>query len=119
MAELDLPTTLTAGHRRLLQVLTDLGLEVRAERAFGPYCVDVYCEEVHVAFEFDGPMHNRTQDEKRDRWLLEEAGLPVMRLTARDLGGRHLEETEQRMKSFIAEHAATVHERRRLGRWVM
>lgn len=118
MTPTDLPTAFTAGHRRLLRMLDGIGLDVQAERGFGPYCVDAYCVEVHVAFEFDGPLHSRTRDVKRDRWLLEEAGLPVMRLTAGDVGGRHMEETEERMKAFVAEHADTLQERKERGRWL-
>lgn len=111
-------TSVTNGHKRLMKLLVGLGLGVRIEQAFGPYQVDVYCEEAHVAFEFDGPMHSKEKDAKRDLWLLEQAGLPVLRIESWELmNAEKRQRTEQRVRSFIDEHAGTLEARRARGRW--
>lgn len=65
--------------------------EVRAEEPFGPYRVDAYLPPpYHLAFEADGEYWHRLPGrqehyEKRDAYLLAHFGLPVVRLSEREI----------------------------------
>ncbi|KKL27793.1 hypothetical protein LCGC14_2381610 [marine sediment metagenome] len=50
--------------------------------SFPPFSADVYIPSHHVVVEIDGPQHERKRDEKRDKKLLEEYGLPVFHILA-------------------------------------
>jgi len=80
----DAPTSGTEPHRRLALALEDLGLAVEIEVQVGPYRVDCYVRELHLAFEADGPLHDapaaRRHDQVRDAWLRRTAALPVIRV---------------------------------------
>ncbi len=73
--------TLTEGHKALIYALEHLGFSVEDEVTFPPYTVDCYIENVHMAFEFDGPQHSHKRDEKRDTILMARYALPVIRVT--------------------------------------
>ncbi len=53
------------------------------EVSFPPFSVDVYIPSHHVVVEIDGPQHEKKRDEKRDKKLLEEYGLPVFHIPAK------------------------------------
>lgn len=78
-------TSLEIKLRKLLSSFPD----VEFERPFGPYRVDAYLPEHHLAIEADGRYwHERRgleYDEKRDLHLLEAYGLIVVRLSELDL----------------------------------
>lgn len=84
-------TTGSKGHRALHRFLVEvMGFIVEDEYPAGPYSIDCYVEEVHAGFEYDGkdfhsPTKRRRRDEDRDRWILEELGIPIMRVTDEDL----------------------------------
>lgn len=111
-------TVLTDGHRRLHNLLVGMGLQVEDERSCGRYVIDCYVPEVHLGFEFDGSNYHssvlqRRRDEERDRAILAEAGLPLLRVTEREMrraGGR--EAVMERVRAFIEEHGDDVEERR-------
>ncbi len=75
----------------LVEVLLAEFPEVQREARFGRYRVDAYIPPpYHIAFEADGRYwHNLPgaveRDAARDAWLLAEHGLPVVRLTEKDL----------------------------------
>lgn len=73
-------TTGTEIHKALTAALEAMGFAVEEEREFSPYSVDCYIEQLHCAFEADGPQHSETRDKKRDMYLLGVYGLPVVRV---------------------------------------
>lgn len=83
------PTELTAPHRVLHDIVREAGFEAEDEVGVGPYRVDIYIRELHVAVECDGPTHGGRRaheyDALRDAWLANQAGLPVLRVTTDEL----------------------------------
>ena len=77
----------TVIHKRLLEVLEALDLDVGEEVGFPPYTVDMYLPSLHVAFEADGPRHQGKMDERRDLRLMANYALPVYRFNTEDLAG--------------------------------
>lgn len=84
----------TGIQQKLLVFLKQAGFEgLRMEESFGRYRVDIYAPSHHLAFEADGgawhenhPFRDQvTRDRKRDRILLEEHGLPVVRMSEADI----------------------------------
>ena len=63
--------------------------EVRREEKFGRYWVDAYLPSpYHLAFEADGAYWHKSsskRDGERDLYLLQEFGLPIVRLSEREL----------------------------------
>lgn len=73
---------MTQLHRKLVELLEELHLQVEIEKAFTPYSVDVYLPRLHVVIEADGPQHkNHAKDALRDGVLRVRYGLPVYRVT--------------------------------------
>ena len=60
----------------------------RRQHPVGPYVLDFYCAKARLAIELDGISHDMgdrpQRDISRDAWL-EEHGVTVMRIRARDL----------------------------------
>ena len=58
------------------------GRKFRRQYSIGPYIVDFYCPDEHLAVELDGEVHNEPvrhdYDTKRERFL-KEKGLQVVR----------------------------------------
>jgi very-short-patch-repair endonuclease len=77
------PTSL---ERVLYAVLNHRGVEFEREVRFGHYIVDAYDEAAHIAYEADGSYwHDSGRDAERDRWLLENFSLSVVRFTEAEL----------------------------------
>lgn len=91
-------------HQQLIAALERCGFEPEEEVAFGPYSVDAYVRELHVAFEADGPHHTRKRDEERDDYLRRWCKLPVIRLHmgAHGLSDRQVEQTVRNAASTWA-----------------
>ncbi len=82
------PTTMTTPHTTLITMLEMMGLGVVEEVLFHPYTVDCYVQSLHLAFEADGPKHNKHKDMVRDLYLLGTYALPVIRLTDKELANK-------------------------------
>lgn len=112
------PTRLTKGHVRLHDILVQIGLAVEDEVRFGKYKVDCYVPEIHMAFEYDGPLHFRPsqkrKDIQRDKELLEDFKLPIMRVVEKDF---QTEELIDRIMYFILKHSVDVEERKQGVTW--
>ena len=85
-------TTMTAPHRRLVELLELIGLQVEVEASFPPKFVDCYLPAYHVAFEADGPQHAGTKevgvkDKARDDYLMGTYALPVVHVRSTELIG--------------------------------
>jgi type I site-specific restriction-modification system R (restriction) subunit/very-short-patch-repair endonuclease len=65
-----------------------LGLKFRRQHQFGHYVVDFYCHAERLVIEFDGEVHDRPEqkkkDEKRDKYL-QSIGNKVLRFKNNDL----------------------------------
>lgn len=116
------PTTETLPHRQLHGLLVELGFIVEDERRFGRYSVDCYVAELHLAFEADGEDFHRgrarARDNDRDMWLMERAGLPVLRLADRELSSdKARQQAAWKVRDFVDLHAGSLAERLNRGRW--
>lgn len=106
------PTTLTTPHKRLIRIVNELELEHREEEQFGKYFIDVYLPEFHIGLEADGPRHLRNYDNKRDKELMKEHFLPVMRIKDVEMGtSSKRENVKTDIISFIEKWAETSRER--------
>lgn len=83
-----IPWSYTLPHRQLVAFLEGAGFELRTEEQFGRFSVDVYLPEEHLAFEADGIYWHDLNDRerpgyynRRDIYLMEKFGLPVVRIT--------------------------------------
>jgi hypothetical protein len=82
----------------LVDFLSNAGFDnIVLEEKFGPYSVDVLLADEWLAFEADGEYwheKNKTDYDARDRYLLENFGLPVVRLAEAEI--REVRQGEQR-----------------------
>ncbi len=62
------------------------GLKFRRQHAYGPYILDFYCAEAHLAIEVDGAAHHeqgtREYDRERDAYCAR-YGIHTLRISAR------------------------------------
>ena len=115
------PTTGTVPHRQLHDLLVDLGFDVEDEKSCSPYSLDCYVSELHLGFEADGDLYHsgqrkRRRDADRDRVILDDYGIPVLRLRDKELGGPAVREIVQ---GFIDEHAWSSETRRLIARGLL
>ena len=94
----------TKGERILWNALRDRrfnGLKFRRQSRIGPFIVDFYCAAEELIVEVDGSVHRGQEIQDRQRQEgLEELGLRVLRLTAR--------EVEQDLASVLKEITGAV-----------
>lgn len=98
---------MTALHRTLHQTLWRMGFEVTDEWEVGRYSIDCYVPELGLGFEADGKLWHRTKaqqrrDRERDTWILDNAGIHILRVSEAILGDRVA--CEQLIETFIEEH---------------
>lgn len=96
-------------HRQAEAWLRKCGLDFESERSFPPYRVDIYLPEWHIAVEIDGPWHSRSSDAKRDAYLLETYGLPILRYGYKDM---YVNRFTDAVVAFIERHSEDVQERK-------
>ncbi len=107
-----------------MHMLTEIGLEIQTEYNVGKYYLDVYCEEVHIAFEADGRYahagpRRKERDKIRDEWIYDNAGIPVLRLDERVIRKVVWDETIEKVKRFIDEYAHDLELRKEKGLWLL
>lgn len=95
------PTGNTRIHRALDGALRRVGFVTQLEEPFGPYAVDIYVPELHMAFEADGPSHSKRKDRIRDLVLLDTFGLHVARFKQRVI----LKDVDGAVEAWVAENA--------------
>lgn len=83
----DVEFELSGPHRKLVDILQKSYYTVRSEVQFGPYTVDIYLPEHHVAIEVDGPHHGKKREAHRDSYLMEKWSLPVLRVKVSSIVG--------------------------------
>lgn len=88
----------------------------------GRFVLDIFLEEAWIGVEMDGaPFHRglskQRRDSARDAWILENAGIPILRLTPDDL--KDEARLEAAVRDFCEKHEASYNERRERGVWVL
>jgi len=101
-------TTNTNGQLKLEKWIRELGFITELEKEFPPYWADIYLQEVHVAVEYDGAQHWKKKDRKKDKHLMDEYLLPVLRIS--QLSPK--EKIVENIRNFIEEHIETKSERK-------
>ncbi|MGE0227965.1 MAG: endonuclease domain-containing protein [Dehalococcoidia bacterium] len=64
------------------------GLKFRRQHPVGPFVLDFYCDELHLAIEVDGGIHSTNEQARRDaerQALLEETGIRFIRIHSADI----------------------------------
>ena len=77
---------------KLKRILESMGFEVARDYSISGNIVSIFLPQEKVGFEFDGPMHFRKRDAGRDKRILEESGIKIMRITEKDLHDKDLQE---------------------------
>lgn len=71
------------------RVLQELGVSYRWEQRFGKYWVDFYLPDHKIAIECDEPVwHDVVRDAKKDKWIMEQYQIPVIRFLGQDIKQR-------------------------------
>lgn len=74
----------TPAQRVFCCYLESLGFAYRQQQGFfQPYyrIVDFYLPDHHLIIEIDGPYHDAEEDRRRDEWFTKVRGIPILRLT--------------------------------------
>ena len=110
------PTTRTRIHVRLHDTLWELGFDVEDEVQVGPYFLDCFVRELWLGFEADGTAYHRgkkyLRDLERDDWILQKAGIPVLRVRDYDLKRSSDPETVQIIEGFVNQYGRDIDSRR-------
>lgn len=97
---------LSAPHVRLVELMKRSYYTVLSEVDFGPYKVDIYLPEHHLAIEVDGPHHGVKREERRDSFLRSEFFLPILRIRTDDV-----DQSLEIIDDWVEEHYAAQVER--------
>ena len=84
----------TEGQIKLQGIIESLGFETILEKKFGDYFIDIFLPEIGKGIEWDSIGHYKKRDNKRDKILLNEYDIPVLRITDlkdKELGKKILE----------------------------
>lgn len=114
-------TTMTKPHKRLHSLLRVMGFEVEDEVRVGKYSLDCFVREAWCGFECDGKrihagVRKQKKDGERDKWIYENAGIPVMRIQSDALQFKLWDELKVHIMEFIDSHAGDQAERERKGK---
>ena len=108
---------MTKPHQRLASLLRIMGFDVENEFKVGRYRLDIYVRELHLGFECDGKRYHAgvaksKRDKARDEWILEHAGIHIMRIQADAIQWRLWEDLKPQIAQFIDEYAGDIEARR-------
>lgn len=70
--------------KKIKRIAIDVfGFNVKSERIFRPYILDIYIQNIKVGIEIDGGVHNKKEsyDDRRDQFLWDRHGVKVYRFT--------------------------------------
>ena len=67
-------------HRKLVEWISALGILYMEEYEVGNYNLDIYLQELNLGVEVDGPQHNRKKDEIRDKNIMKNWGISIVRI---------------------------------------
>ena len=83
---MDIKTRYTKPQLLLAEWIRELGFSSTLEKEFGPYQVDIYLSEPHLAIEVDSAYHiSKKRDQKRDVYLKEMFNLPTFRIDCKEI----------------------------------
>lgn len=83
-------TSLTGIHRKVMSLLDNLHEDYVIEKEFGPYSADIYLPSRKIVIEADGNKWHGGKagcdhDRERDRYIMENFGVPVYRMLGTDI----------------------------------
>ena len=92
---------MTGCHKKLHEMLSSLGFQVRDNAEYGPYKIDCYCNELYLGFEADGtPYHKfKKKDLKRDQTIFDAFGIKILRLSDKEIS--KTEQAKNKIMEFI------------------
>ena len=72
--------SLNGYHRTLCSWLSQLGIAYVEEYSVEPYSLDIFIPEINLGVEIDGPSHSPKKDALRDKKILEEYEVKIIRI---------------------------------------
>jgi len=83
----------TKSAQKMEGFLNKLGLVTEHEYPVGKYFIDIFCPELNIGFEFDGPYHKlrKSKDIARDEEL-EKTGIKMIHITQKELSLKKIKE---------------------------
>lgn len=89
----DNPRFYTGEAQKLETILNKLGFVTYPEYQVGKYFIDIFCPELGIGFEFDGPYHklSKRRDQVRDAEI-EEKGIKMIRVVKEELSIKKIKE---------------------------
>lgn len=101
-------------HRRVERILKNAGISFESEyTSFRPYALDIYLPDVHAAIEIDGSHHSAKRDAKRDKAMMENYGVPTLRMAVEFVEGVKHEFIFALIEKFMADVGPTTERRKR------
>ena len=99
-------------HKRLIRLLDEIEIPHTEEVCVGPYSMDCFSYKYWLGFEADGPHHKiqAKRDEIRDKEIMEQCQIPILRLNAQPLG--YPAKAQSVVLEFVGRWAETAPERR-------
>ena len=93
---------ITQCHKRLHKILKGMGFQVVDNYEADQYRIDCFVTELNKGFEADGKgYHWKNRDAKRDEYILNKFGIPIMRIPEALLNGRSDERVRELIREFV------------------
>jgi len=94
---------ITACHKKLHNILEELGFQVRDNFECDSYRLDCYVPEINMAMEADGKFFHgfKKRDRERDSYIYDKFGIKILRITEDLLNGKHDNEVKDLILRFI------------------
>jgi len=67
-------------HETVCRWLSELGVSYTTEFPVGRWSLDIYIRELNLGVEVDGPQHSHKKDALRDKQILEQFDIPIVRI---------------------------------------
>ena len=87
-----IPKRFTKGQLKLEKLLNTLGFQTVLEYEAGQYFIDIYIPEISLGVEFDGMGHFKRRDVKRDKEILDNLGIKIIRIKERELNEKAIQD---------------------------
>jgi len=85
MQQIEYPTRFTKGQLKIDKILKEAGFFTEMEYPVGSYRLDIFLPSFDIGIEYDGIMHWKKRDEKRDAFIKKEAKIDIIRITDKNL----------------------------------
>ena len=91
---------ISKNHKKLVEILNEIGLMVETEVQVEPYSLDCYEYDCHIGFEADSKVtHMKGRDRKRDNFIMQKYNIPILRIYDTEM--KNKEEVTQKILGFI------------------